>query len=100
MNIRTDLAPTGKLAQPGVSPAADPSALQQAARGFEALFLQQVIGAMRQANLGDGLFDSSATQNFQAMMDSRLADQFAQSDMLGFAEAMTRQFGGNVKGSE
>ena len=35
--------------------------LRKAAQGFEALFLRQVIGSMRQAKLGDDLFGSSAT---------------------------------------
>lgn len=67
--------------------------LEKAAKAFEAVFLRQMIGSMRQASLGDGLTDSSASDQFRDMMDSRTADNMAQTGGFGIAELLMRQFG-------
>ena len=64
-------AGTGLTAQPT---RAD---LKQAARQFEAIFLRQMIGSMRQANLGDDLFGSDAANQFRDMQDQRTAETMA-----------------------
>ena len=70
--------------------AVDP-ALRKAAQGFEALFLRQVIGSMRQAKLGDDLFGSSATNTYREMSDKQLADALAQKVSIGIAALVEAQ---------
>ena len=42
-------------------PSAKKAELEQAAKAFEAIFLRQMIGAMRSSSLAEGLFDNSAS---------------------------------------
>lgn len=74
-------------------------ALRKAAQGFEALFLRQVIGSMRQAKLGDDLFGSSATNTYREMSDKQLADSLAQKGSIGIAALVEAQLskGGDVR---
>ncbi|BAV64677.1 rod-binding protein [Sphingobium cloacae] len=85
---------TGTSAPQGGS--TDKAALQQAAKQFEAIFLRQMIGAMRSSSQGEGLLDSSASDQFRDMADARTADSMAQKGSLGIAELLLRQFGGNT----
>lgn len=68
--------------------------LEKAAKQFEAIFLRQMIGAMRSASLAEGLTDSSATDQFRDMADARTADSMADKGSLGIAELLLQQFGG------
>lgn len=70
--------------------------LQKAAQQFEAVFLRQMIGAMRSASLAEGITDSSATQQFQDMADARTADAMAGKGAMGIAELLMKQFGARV----
>lgn len=72
------------------TPVVDP-ALRKAAQGFEAVFLRQVIGAMRQARLGDDLFGSSATDTYRDMSDRQLADSLAQKGAFGISALVEKQ---------
>lgn len=67
--------------------------LKSAAQQFEAVFLRQMIGAMRQASLGDGMFDNQATGQFQDMADSRTADAMSKQGVFGIAEMLSNQLG-------
>ena len=66
--------------------------LQKVAKQFEAVFLRQMIGSMRQADLADGAFDSSATEQFRDMADARTADSMAEKGGFGVADLLMRQF--------
>lgn len=66
-------------------------ALRKAAQGFEAVFLRQVIGSMRQAKLGDDLFGSSATDTYREMSDRQLADSLAQKGAFGISALVEKQ---------
>lgn len=68
--------------------------LKAAAEAFEAVFMRQMIGSMRQAGFGDPLLGSSATDQFQEMQDARLADSMAEQNAFGIAEMLLAQFGG------
>ena len=76
----------------GTSIAAQKDGLAKAAKAFEAVFLRQMIGSMRQASLGDELFGSSAADQFRDMSDARLADSMAEGKGFGIAELLTKQF--------
>ncbi len=67
--------------------------LRAAAEAFEAVFLRQVIGSMRQAKLGDDIFGSAATDQFRDLADARLADSMADQGSFGIAELLLQQFG-------
>ncbi len=68
-------------------------ALEKAAKAFEAIFLRQMIGAMRASSMGEGIFDSSATEQFRDMADAKTAESMAQTGKFGVAELLIQQFG-------
>ena len=78
----------------GVQPSASPekAQLEKTAKQFEAIFLRQMIGTMRQSGGGEGIFDSSATEQFRDMSDARTADTMAEKGALGIAEMLLRQY--------
>ena len=80
---------------PGAAPASDATReqLKAAAQAFEAGFARQMIGAMRQAKLGEDILGSAATDQFRDMADARLADTMAETGGLGIAELLLAQFG-------
>jgi len=79
----------------GAAPAQhDRQKLKAAAEAFEAVFLRQMISSMRSASLGDGLFDTSASDQFRDLSDARTADSMAEKGALGIAELLLKQFGG------
>ena len=82
-----------KAAADKAAAAANP-ALAKAAHAFEAVFLRQMIGSMRQAKLGDELFGSSASDQFRDMSDARLADDMA--GKFGIAAMLTKQLAGKA----
>lgn len=66
--------------------------VKKAAAGFEAFFLRQMMEDMRSASLGDDIFGSQATQNFQEMADAQLADNLSKSGQFGIAAMLEKQF--------
>lgn len=70
---------------------ADKAKLKTAAQQFEAVFLRQMIGSMRQASLGDGMFDNEATAQFQDMADAKTADAMAGKGALHIADMLMKQ---------
>ncbi|WP_022683791.1 rod-binding protein [Sphingobium bisphenolivorans] len=76
--------------------ATDKATLAKAAQQFEAIFLRQMMGAMRSASLAEGISDSSATDQFRDMADARTADSMAGKGTLGIAEMLMRQFGAKM----
>ena len=80
-------------------PSPELAKLRKAAQAFEAVFLRQMIGSMRSASMGDGLFDSSATEQFRDMGDAKLADSMAQKGALHIADMLVKQFGARLSGA-
>lgn len=87
---------TSAAAGPTADATPNRAALQKVAQQFEAVFLRQMIGAMRSASLAEGITDSSATQQFQDMADARTADAMAGKGAMGIAELLIQQFGARV----
>jgi len=54
-----------------------PGANKAVAQQFEALFLQTVLKAMRDATPHDGIFDSEQSRMFESMLDQQLAQSLA-----------------------
>ncbi|WP_327755005.1 rod-binding protein [Sphingobium sp. SJ10-10] len=75
------------------------ASLEKAAQQFEAIFLRQMMGAMRSASLAEGISDSSATDQFRDMADARTADSMASRGTLGIAEMLMHQFGAKLGAS-
>ena len=81
---------------PGATASPNEAKLRKAAQAFEAVFLRQMIGSMRSASLGDGLNDSSASDQFRTMQDSKLADSMAQHGALHIADLLVKQYGARL----
>ena len=73
------------------SPAAPDPALVKAAKAFEAIFLRQMISAMRSSSLSEGLNDSNAGEQFRDLADARTADNMAETGSFGVATMLIRQ---------
>lgn len=67
-------------------------ALKGAAQQFEALFLNTLLKSMRDANSGDGLFDSEQTKLYTSMLDQQFAQTLSKRG-IGLAEMMVKQLG-------
>jgi flagellar protein FlgJ len=78
--------------------AADPkAAIKEAAKQFEAIFMQEVMKSMRQATLASGMLDNAGTQLGTEMLDTQLANQMTGlrgglGDVI--ARQLERQMGG------
>ena len=66
--------------------------LDQAAKGFEALFVQTMLKQMHDAKLDDGLFESEGEKPFQSMLDGAYADLMTKQNKFGIADAIDRTF--------
>lgn len=63
--------------------------LKKAGEQFEAVFIGLMLKLMRQAKLGDGLFDSKNSDTFREMQDARVAEGMATHQPIGIGKAMT-----------
>ncbi|HEC74685.1 MAG TPA: flagellar assembly peptidoglycan hydrolase FlgJ [Methylophaga aminisulfidivorans] len=68
--------------------------LKQVAGQFESLFVTMMLKSMRQASLGDGIFDSSQSKMYQDMADQQLASDLSMNGGLGLQDVIIRQLGG------
>ena len=73
--------------------------LDQAAKSFEAMFVQTMLKEMHNAKLDDGLFQSEDEKPFQSMLDQAYADLATKQNRFGIAEAIKRTFEKNVASS-
>jgi len=72
----TPLADARALDNLRTSAVRDPqAAIREAAKQFEALFMQQLMKSMREATLSSGLLENSGTQLGTEMLDSQLANR-------------------------
>ncbi len=95
MDVRGQLAiDVNALAQTRAQARQDPqAALKDAARQFEAVFLQMVLKSMRDATPQDGLFDNEQSRLFQSMLDQQLAQTLSASGTTGLARLIEQQLG-------
>ena len=66
------------------------AALEKAAKGFEAIFVRQLVGSMRTASQGESIDGSSAVDQFQEMSDAHMAENLASNDGLGIAQLLLK----------
>jgi len=74
------------------------SSLQMVADQFEAIFLENLLKQARESKLSDGLFDTSADDNFVEMFDKELANTSSKLVDIGIAEAIIRQMSSKISG--
>ena len=65
----------------------DDQAIEEAARKFEAFFVEQMLSEMRDTTkiLGEGMFDSAATDTWTEQLDRAVADEMTAGQGLGLA---------------
>lgn len=73
--------------------------LRQVAGQFESLFVSMMLKSMRQASLGEGIFDSSQSKMYQDMADQQLASDLSMRGGLGLQDVILRQLGGKPTSS-
>ena len=72
--------------------------LRAATRDFEAVFIQQMLKAMRETVPDGGLLDAGTSEEiFSGLLDEHLAGLSAERGSGGLADALYRQF---VEGAE
>lgn len=80
------LAQTRRLAKD------DPrAALKSAAQQFEAVFLQMVLKAMRDATPKEGIFDSEQSRLYQSLLDQQMAQTLSARGSTGLAALIEKQ---------
>lgn len=73
------------------------AALPVVARQFEAIFTQMMLKSMREASMGDGLFDSQGGDAWRDMYDQQLSIALSQGGRgLGIAQMLEHQLGGQA----
>lgn len=78
----------------------DQQTMRQVAAQFESLFINMMLKSMRQANLGEGIFDSEQSKMYQDMSDQQLASDLSSRGGLGLQDVIMRQLGGNAINSD
>jgi len=73
--------------------------LREAATRFEAVFIQQMLTAMRDTIPEGGLMDGGNAEDlFQSLLDGHLSEELAGRTGSGLADAMYRQLSRSMKG--
>lgn len=93
----TDMSGLAKLRSQASSKS--PEANNEVARQFEALFIQTMLKAMRQASQLSESTDGDQTRFYQDMYDKQIALDLAGNGSIGLAAVIERQLGGNAVGS-
>ena len=78
-----------------------PGAIREAAKQFEAVFVQMMLKSMRAASPSDegGIMDSDQSRLYRDMYDQQIALSMAQRGKLGLADTIARQLGGEGAGT-
>jgi peptidoglycan hydrolase FlgJ len=69
------------------------AALQEVAKQFESIFLNNVLKSMREAKLGDGAMDNEQSQFYKEMYDQQLAIHLSGKPGVGLADLIVKQLG-------
>lgn len=77
-----------------------PEALEEVANQFEAFFMKMMLKQMRDANLGDGIFDSDQSRLYQDMMDQQIALNLSEKRVFGIAESIVKQLEHTINSKE
>ena len=85
-----DLAGLDALKTASAEAPTDPKTLRAVAQQFESLFIGMMLKSMRDAKLGDGLFDSDQSRFYQDLFDQQLSQSLSQGRGLGIADLLVR----------
>ena len=80
--------------------ASNDAALQQAAKQFEAIFMQMLMKSMRKAQEvleSDSPFNSESTKFYRDMHDQQMSLELSNNGALGLSELIVRQLGGDTE---
>jgi flagellar protein FlgJ len=77
-----------------------PEAIRETARQFEALFVQTMLKAMRDASPGEGMGESNQTEFYRDMYDQQMALHMVKGRGLGIADMLVSSMGGKGPGVE
>jgi len=73
----------------------DPQAsLKKVAKQFEGIFVQMMMKSMRDASMGDPIFDSDQSNLYRDMYDKQIALNMSEGKGIGLADALVRQLSG------
>mgnify|MGYP000016358986 CR=1 FL=1 len=82
------------------SAARDPkAAIKEAAKQFEALFMQQIMKSMRESTMSSGMLDNSGTQMGTEMLDTQFATKMTGLPG-GLSEVIARQLERQMSGAQ
>lgn len=85
--------------QAGSGSGAKDARLRSATKEFEAVFIQEMLKAMRETVPEGGLLDAGRSEEmFTALLDQHVADTAAERAEGSLADALYRQFAGRVDG--
>ena len=89
VSVATDVAGLARLRN--AAREQSPEALEAVAKQFESLFVEMMLKSMREASLGDGIFDSDAGELYQGMFDKQIALDLSRGKGMGIADMLIRQ---------
>lgn len=75
----------------------DETTLREVARQFEAMFFEMVLKGMREAKLGDGMFDSQEGELYYDLFDKQLSLELSKQQGIGLADQLVRQLKGTLR---
>lgn len=75
----------------------DEATLREVARQFESMFFEMVIQGMREAKLGDGMFDSQEGELYHDLFDKQLSLELSKQQGIGLADQLVRQLKGTLR---
>jgi len=79
---------------------ADPQGtLRQVAKHFESVYLNMMLKSMRQASIGDPIFDSNNSAVYRDMYDSQIALNMSEQNGIGIADMLVKQLQGGLGSS-
>lgn len=91
----TAVSPT--TSTPALSP--ERAKLRQAAQGFEAIFVRQMLAAARTTTFGNDMFKEQGNETFTQMRDEQFADIAAKSGAFGLAKQLEIQLARTLPGT-
>ena len=74
------------------------NALKEVAKQFESLFMNMMLKSMRDASMGDPIFDSSQSGAYRDMFDRQLALSLSKGQGMGLAQVLERQLSQQIPG--
>lgn len=94
------IEPTNNVAA-NKNDSADTKRLKNACRDFEAVFINQMLQAMRKTVVKTDLFGSDQKEEyFREMMDAEISKSISRTSSLGIADMLYRQLSKMQTGSE